>query len=206
MATSSDPNRISTWIQKGTRRGFVKRLAAVLAGGTFASGATVTAASISDKDQQGAPSYSPGGLEPFIGEISMFAGNFAPRGWAFCDGQMLPISQNSALFSILGTTYGGDGRTTFALPDLRGRAPLHRGQGPGLTDRPLGGKGGTESSTTDLSQFPVVEPDANGRDQGLVNGSSKLRRRTISPSTSTMPPYLAINYIIALQGIFPSRS
>lgn len=82
--------------------------------------------------------------DPFIGEIILFGGNFAPRGWAFCDGQLLPISQYSALFSILGTTYGGDGRTTFALPDLRGRAPIHAGNGPGLSDRRLGSKGGVE--------------------------------------------------------------
>ncbi len=92
--------------------------------------------------------------EPFIGEIRMFAGNFAPRGWAFCNGQLLPIAQNSALFSILGTTYGGDGRTTFALPDLRGRAPMQWGDGPGLTPRPLGEKGGAENVTLIASQMP----------------------------------------------------
>ncbi len=80
--------------------------------------------------------------DPFIGEITMFAGNFAPRGWAFCDGQILPISQNTALFSLLGTTYGGDGRTTFNLPDLRGRVPIHAGSRPGLSDRRLGAQGG----------------------------------------------------------------
>ncbi|WP_432696104.1 tail fiber protein [Marinobacterium sp. YM272] len=83
--------------------------------------------------------------EPFIGEIIMFGGNFAPRGWAFCDGQLLPIAQNTALFSIIGTTYGGDGRTTFALPDLRGRVPVGEGSGPGLTPRTLGAKFGTET-------------------------------------------------------------
>ena len=84
--------------------------------------------------------------EPFVGEIRMFAGNFAPRGWAFCDGQLLAISQNDALFSVIGTLYGGDGRTTFALPDLRGRVPIHAGQGPGLSERPLGSKGGVETT------------------------------------------------------------
>ena len=84
-------------------------------------------------------------IDPFIGEIIMFAGNFAPRGWALCDGQLLPISSNTALFSILGTTYGGDGRTTFGLPDLRGRAPVHAGNGPGLSPRQLGAKGGSEN-------------------------------------------------------------
>jgi microcystin-dependent protein len=83
--------------------------------------------------------------DPFIGEIIMFGGNYAPRGWAFCDGQLLAISQFSALFSILGTTYGGDGRTTFALPDLRGRAPIHEGNGAGLTPRTLGSRGGVET-------------------------------------------------------------
>ncbi len=88
--------------------------------------------------------------EPFIGEIRMFAGNFAPRSWAFCDGQLLSISQNTALFSILGTTYGGDGVTTFALPDARGRVLVHQGQGPGLSNYPLGQKAGSEQSPVTL--------------------------------------------------------
>ncbi len=92
--------------------------------------------------------------DPLIGEIIMFAGNFAPRGWAFCDGQLLAISENSALFSILGTTYGGDGRTTFALPDLRGRVPISVGQGPGLSNRALGSKGGLENVTLSINQMP----------------------------------------------------
>ncbi|MFY1113097.1 MAG: tail fiber protein, partial [Methanosarcinaceae archaeon] len=92
--------------------------------------------------------------EPFIGEIRMFAGNFAPRGWAFCDGQLLPISQNTALFSILGTTYGGDGRTTFGLPDLRGRVPVHAGSGPGLSTVRLGDTGGAETVTLSQAQMP----------------------------------------------------
>jgi microcystin-dependent protein len=90
------------------------------------------------------PSASTKGIDPYIGEITMFAGNYAPNGWAFCNGQLLPISSYSALFSILGTTYGGDGETTFALPDLRGRAPIHQGNAPGLTNRPLGQKIGLE--------------------------------------------------------------
>lgn len=94
-------------------------------------------------------------MEPFIGQIMMFGGNFAPRGWALCDGQLLAISQNSALFSILGTTYGGDGRTTFGLPDLRGRVPLHPGSGPGLSPRQLGQKGGTEDTTLSVGQLPA---------------------------------------------------
>ncbi|MBE8232840.1 MAG: phage tail protein [Endozoicomonadaceae bacterium] len=97
--------------------------------------------------------------EPFIGEIIMFGGSFAPRDWAFCDGQLLPIAQNTALFSILGTTYGGDGRTTFALPDLRGRVPMHVGEGPGLTPKNWGQKGGRETVTLDKSQLPSDSSD-----------------------------------------------
>ena len=92
--------------------------------------------------------------EPFIGEIRVFGFNFAPRGWAMCDGQLLPINQNQALFSLLGTIYGGDGRTTFALPDLRGRAAMHMGHGPGLSSRPLGQKSGTENNTLSVNQLP----------------------------------------------------
>jgi len=116
--------------------------------------------------------------EAFIGEIRMFAGNFPPRGWAFCDGQLLPISQNAALFSLLGTNYGGDGRTTFGLPDLRGRAPVHAGTGPGLTPRSIGQKGGVESMSVKKG------------DDGSVQGQ----------------PYLSVHFIICLQGIYPSRS
>ena len=93
-------------------------------------------------------------MDPFIGEIIMFGGNFAPRGWALCNGQLLSISQNSALFSILGTTYGGDGRTTFGLPDLRGRVSMHPGTGPGLSPRSLGQKGGAETETLTTSNMP----------------------------------------------------
>ncbi|MBD3756388.1 MAG: phage tail protein, partial [Gammaproteobacteria bacterium] len=92
--------------------------------------------------------------EPFVGEIRMFAGNFAPRGWAFCDGQLLAVSQNDALFSLLGTIYGGDGRTTFGLPDMRGRIPVHQGSGPGLSPRRLGSKSGAETETLTVNQMP----------------------------------------------------
>ncbi|MEQ9567295.1 MAG: tail fiber protein, partial [Pseudomonadales bacterium] len=91
--------------------------------------------------------------EPFVGEIRMFAGNFAPRGWAYCDGQLLAVSQNDALFSLLGTIYGGDGRTTFGLPDMRGRIPLHAGTGPGLSPRRLGSKSGSEKETLTVNQL-----------------------------------------------------
>jgi microcystin-dependent protein len=92
--------------------------------------------------------------EPYVGEIRMFAGNFAPRAWAFCDGQLLAISQNDALFSLLGTIYGGDGRTTFGLPDMRGRVPISEGQGPGLSNRRIGSKGGSENETLTTNQIP----------------------------------------------------
>lgn len=119
--------------------------------------------------------------DPLLGEIKMFAGNFAPRGWAFCDGQLLPISSNSALFSILGTTYGGDGRTTFALPDLRGRIAMHAGSGPGVSPILLGEKSGNEM---------VVDRSENAK----ASEGGKVR------------PITGVNYIIALQGIYPSRN
>src|SRR3954449_6617686 len=106
---------------------------------------------------------------PFIGQISLFGGNFAPRGWAFCNGQLLAVSQNTALFSILGTTYGGNGETTFALPDLRGRVPLHPGQGPGLSPYVLGENGGQENVTLNVTQLPAhthaVSPRASNNAQ-----------------------------------------
>ena len=131
-----------------------------------------------------------------LGEIAMFAGNFPPRGWAFCNGQLLPISQNSALFSLVGTFYGGDGRSTFALPDLRGRVPLHVGgrneTGPGLSNYALGQKGGSESITTDMVKVT-----------NATSGGTDVVRKV---SSGTMQPYLGINYIIALEGRFPPRS
>lgn len=135
--------------------------------------------------------------DPFIGEIKMFAGNFAPRGWAFCDGQVLAISQYSALFSLLGTTYGGDGRTTFALPDFRGRAPIHQGQGENLNNISLGQRGGAESE--ELRKVTVSEK---------LSGKTyeTYTVRSGSPNLYTRDPYIGINYIIALQGIYPSRS
>ena len=172
--------------------------------------------------------------DPFIGEVIMFGGNFAPRGWALCDGQLLSISQNSALFSILGTTYGGDGRTTFALPDLRGRVSVHPGSGPGLSSYALGQKSGAETVTLTNAQTPSHQHSVNcgsGReDQGSPAGNYPAA--SSSPSTVTMygptadatmnaamisaeggggshtnvQPLLGINYIIALVGVFPSRN
>ena len=171
--------------------------------------------------------------EPFVAEIRIFAGNFAPRSWAFCDGQLLPIAQNTALFSIIGTTYGGDGRTTTGLPNLQGKAPMHPGNGPGLTSRRLGETGGVESVTLSEAQMPAhthtlgVVPAPGNQDDAsntetlsravganLFTPSANLEAMADEtlPSTggsqphNNMQPYLAINYIIALQGVYPSRS
>lgn len=176
--------------------------------------------------------------EPFVGEIRMFAGNFAPRGWAFCDGQLLAVSQNDALFSLLGTIYGGDGRTTFGLPDLRGRVPLHAGSGPGLSPRRLGAKTGSEKETLTVNQLPshrhdwkattaaatnrtpVITPDPAAYAEPLVTtvyrdgtpsnlqafNNSMVSNVGGSRSHSNLMPFLCINFIIALVGIYPSRN
>ena len=184
--------------------------------------------------------------EPMLGEIRMFAGNFAPRGWAFCDGQLLPISSNSALFSIIGTMYGGDGRTTFALPDLRGRIALHSGHGPGLSNITQGSKGGVEQTTLSILNMPshshsagtlkgtlaANEEDADseepqGKTFGVtgdignlynsspnnvnmsannVNISGATGNNGGNQPTQIRNPYLGVRFIIALQGIYPSRS
>ena len=159
----------------------------------------------------------------------MFGGNFAPRGWAYCSGQLLPISQNTALYSIVGTTYGGDGRTTFGLPDMRGRVPVHSGgnsAGPGLTPRQLGEKSGQETVTLTSSQIPphshpVSTATANraspaGNFPAVANdGESNYYPDADAsfPATggggqahNNMPPYLAVNFIIAMVGVFPSRN
>ena len=138
--------------------------------------------------------------DPYIAEVGIFAGNFAPRGWASCDGQLLPISENTALFSLIGTTYGGDGRTTMGLPDLRGRTAVHEGNGPGLTPRNLGSRFGVEDVTLTTNQMPSHTHDY------LLNGP-----QTTDPTGGGQPhenvqPSLALNYIIAMQGIYPSRS
>lgn len=175
--------------------------------------------------------------EPYIGQIMMFAGNFAPRGWALCEGQLLSIAQNSALFSILGTTYGGDGRTTFALPDLRGRVPIQPGTGPGLSPYTLGQSGGAENVSLLITNIPAhnhpLEASTAAGDssspQGAVpavtvdpNTQQPLNGYHSSPNTTmaaasvgfaggsqphtNVQPYLSVNFIIALEGIFPSRS
>jgi microcystin-dependent protein len=170
--------------------------------------------------------------DPFVAEIRMFGFNFAPRGWATCDGQIMPLSQNTALFALLGTTYGGDGKSTFALPDLQARAPMHPGQGPGLSGHMLGESGGSESVTLDQSQIPAHThslqgraqfgnaPDPTGRVLARPYGGGNLysespsptqmSNQALAPSGSSLPhnnmqPYLTMNFCIALQGIFPSR-
>ena len=172
--------------------------------------------------------------ECLIGEIKMFAGNFAPRGWTRCDGQLLQISHHPALFSILGTTYGGDGRRTFAVPDLRGRVPLGTGQGSNLTHRRLGERGGEEDHFLTEEELPSHTHTAmasgqleKGRDRQrspeghvLAHGNFKIystqpadvemAESTISETGgneahNNMPPYLGLNYILCLQGQYPSR-
>ena len=172
--------------------------------------------------------------EPFLGEIRIFAGNFAPRGWALCNGQILPISQNTALFSLLGTTYGGNGTTNFALPNLQGMAPMHAGQGPGLTDRYSGEVGGTQTVTLLTTQVPQHNHTytAGSGSRGnvtTVTGQREFRRAVsdqhlrrhhrrhadesqhapplpASQPHENMQPYQVLNFIIALQGIFPARN
>jgi microcystin-dependent protein len=155
--------------------------------------------------------------DPFLGEIRLFAGNFAPRGWAFCLGQLLSISQNTALFSLLGTVYGGDGRSTFALPDLQDSVPIGAGQGPGLSTRFLGEQGGSASVTLQLQQLPMHGLPAS-TDAATTNrpvDAVPARGGRYGPATSSAgsplphenrPPYLGLTYIIALQGVFPPRS
>lgn len=161
----------------------------------------------------------------------MFAGNFAPQGWAFCDGQLLAVSQNDALFSLFGTTYGGDGRTTFGLPDLRGRVPIHAGTGPGLSNRRLGSKAGTESVTLTGSQIPSHAHTVRGTGNTAATGNPAdqvpAQSTTVSLYAPTAPtvdmnpaavvatggsrshsnlmPTLCIHFIVALVGIYPSR-
>jgi microcystin-dependent protein len=169
--------------------------------------------------------------DPFLGEIKLFPYTFAPRGWALCNGQVLSIAQNTALFSLIGTLYGGDGRTTFALPDLRGRVPVSSGQGPGLSQYDVGEVGGVESVTLTEPQLPAhthamrvngpssASNNPNNRYLGRVstgtayagttNGKT-LKPDAIAPSGDSEPhenrqPHLVLNYCIALEGIFPAR-
>ncbi|MBD2099557.1 phage tail protein [Leptolyngbya sp. FACHB-261] len=169
--------------------------------------------------------------EPFIGEIRLFAGNFAPRGWAFCDGQLLPLAQSTALFSILGTTYGGNGKTTFALPDLRGRVPIHAGTGSGLSPYELGQAGGQEQVMLTVAELPTHSHDVSVNSKkanqlepvghilaeaerrkiySTGNPDATMHSATIANTGHSQPhenrqPYLALHYIIALEGFFPPQ-
>lgn len=146
--------------------------------------------------------------EDCIGSISIFSGNFAPRGWAFCHGQMLAISQNQALYSIIGNYYGGDGRTIFALPDLRGRAALGAGAGPGLTNRQLAQKGGEETHTLTSEEIVVGPVSFQCAENDPENQTVELEVPVLGSAGAhnNMQPHLVLNYIICLQGIYPSRS
>jgi microcystin-dependent protein len=172
--------------------------------------------------------------DPFVAEIRMFGGNFAPTGWAQCNGQLLPISQNTALFSLVGTFYGGDGRSTFALPDLQGRAPMHQGNGTGLSQRFVGEESGVEFVTLLQTEMPLHTHSAMGSStlsnqqspvQNFWGGSTQNRHFAAfaagnvvqmnplelgvtggSLPHNNLQPYLVVTFIIAMQGVFPPRS
>ena len=171
-------------------------------------------------------------MDPFVAEIRIFPFNFAPKGWAFCDGQLLPLSQNTALFSLLGTTYGGDGKSNFALPNFQGNAPMHPGQGPGLSLHDLGETSGSETVTLLESEIPShshawMASKGDGNDTN-VNGElfakgigigmyatpgalTQLDPNMLTPAGGDQPhnnmqPYLTLNFCIALQGVYPPRT
>jgi microcystin-dependent protein len=172
-------------------------------------------------------------VDPFVAEIRIVPFNFAPKGWAFCDGQLMPLSQNTALFSLLGTTYGGDGKSTFALPNLQGCSAMHPGQGPGLSQRFLGEMAGEDAVTLLVSEMPVHTHTVNGLSAlsttttptsgttlgRSVNGNAyadaasgfqTFAPEALPPAGGSLPhnnlqPYLTLNYVLALQGVFPAR-
>jgi len=170
--------------------------------------------------------------DPFVAEIRIFPFNFAPKGWAWCDGQLLPLSQNTALFSLLGTTYGGDGKSNFALPDLQGRAPMHPGQGPGLSLHDLGETGGSETVSLLESEIPShahqlrgsiddadlkipastrsLAKSAGGNIYNTTQLTAAMAPEALAPAGGDQPhnnlqPYLTFYFCIALQGVFPPR-
>ena len=173
--------------------------------------------------------------EPFLGEIKIVGFNFAPRGWALCDGQLLPISQNQSLFSLFGTYYGGDGRTTFGLPELRGRFPMHQGSGPGLTPRSIGLRSGNESVAMSVNQMPShnhagtvvssadegdrtdpagayharpedpVQPYGGTAGGTMAAGGVQISNTGSGQAAPNMPPFIVLNFVVALTGLYPSR-
>jgi microcystin-dependent protein len=172
-------------------------------------------------------------MDPFVAEIRIFPFNFAPKGWATCDGQILPLSQNTALFSLVGTTYGGDGKSNFALPNLQGNAPMHPGQGPGLSLHDLGETGGSDTVTLLESEIPAhphtlmgdgapanrTTPVANSLARTTAGTpyvpgatpTAQLANQALTPNGGDQPhnnlmPYLTLNFCIALQGVYPPRS
>ena len=226
----------------GTRREFFRRAAGATALGVGALVPLDAWAAVEERagrlgitpgtlvDASGKPLNRPSRFgDPLIASVGMFAGNFAPRGWAFCQGQLLAIASNTALFSLLGTTYGGDGRTTFALPDLRGRMPIHPGTGPGLSTYRLGQRGGVQRVTLTRNQAAHSHgassastsvgdsPDPRARVPAVPASSIPMYGAPTGSMAATQnaggnqqhenrPPSLAINFIIALVGIYPSRS
>lgn len=205
-----------------SRRRFFASAGAVAGSALLARTASATGADLGIEpgtlvDAQGKRlDRAPMASEPFLGEIMIVSFPFAPRGWAFCHGQLLPVSEHEALFALIGTIYGGDGQTTFALPDLRGRVPLSQGQGPGLSSYTLGERSGAESVTLTAAQVPqhahaLPEVQVRGTGTQAVGATAGGDRGTETTSTvggsqphPNMPPYLALHYVIALQGIFPS--
>jgi microcystin-dependent protein len=172
-------------------------------------------------------------MDPFVAEIRIFPFNFPPKGWAWCDGQLLPISQNTALFSLLGTTYGGNGKSNFALPDLQGRAPMHPGQGPGLSLHDLGETGGSDTVTLLESEIPThthalmfanegannnlpsplasIANSVKGNAFAAQNPNTQLTEKTLAPMGGDQPhnnlmPYLTFYFCIAMQGVYPPRT
>jgi microcystin-dependent protein len=173
-------------------------------------------------------------MDPFVAEIRIFPFNFAPKGWAFCDGQVLPLSQNTALFSLLGTTYGGDGKSNFALPNMQGNVPMHPGQGPGLSLHDLGETGGAETVSLLESEIPAHSHSLNAAappgvvfagdpttaiarsSGGAIYQTSNAGLVQMNPSAiapaggdqphNNMQPYLTLNFCIALQGVYPPRT
>ena len=238
MRESEGAKAVQGESKRSERRGFLRWLGGLAIGGLALAKFSSTFGQ-TRKGIQPAPSatnpgtpVAPQGANPFIGEIELVAFNFAPVGWALCNGQLLPISSNTALFSLLGTTYGGDGRSTFALPNLQGRVPLHQGTGPGLTPRVIGESGGEEThiltpaempshnhilisdsgvGTSDNPSNALPAKNAAGIPQYSAGGSTAMNSGAVASTGgnaahNTMPPYLTLNYIIAITGIFPSRT